>query len=176
MKTKLTLLIALVFGAMLSGCGDAEMEKRVANLERRINQLENGGVVRNATAPTPSTTASQTVESNLSAKAAFKWDNTIHNFGNFKQGEVVNYTFTFTNNGTEDLQIQSTSASCGCTVPQHSKEPIPPGGKGQIVVRYDSKGKSGQQSPVITVVANTNPRQTRLSLRGFVQVNAVPQP
>ncbi|MFY0593768.1 DUF1573 domain-containing protein [Roseivirga sp.] len=177
MKTKLTVLVAFVFAAMLSSCGnDAEMEKRIANLERRINQLENGGVVRNATTPVPATTASQSVETNLTANAAFKWDNTIYNFGTIKQGEVVNYTFKFTNNGTEDLQIQSTSASCGCTVPQHTKEPIPPGGTGQIVVRYDSKGKSGQQSPVITVVANTSPRQSRLSLRGFVQVNAAPQP
>lgn len=177
MKTKLSVLIALAFCAILSSCGDAEMEKRVANLERRINQLENGGVVRNTTSPTPATTASaQAVETNLSAGGAFKWDNTVHNFGTIKQGEVVNYTFKFTNNGTEDIQIQSTSASCGCTVPQHTKEAIPPGGKGEIVVRFDSKGKTGQQSPVITVVANTNPRQTRLSLRGFVQVNAQPRP
>ena len=88
----------------------------------------------------------------------------------------MNYTFKFTNVGTENLQIQSTSASCGCTVPQHTKEPVPPGGTGEIVVRYDSKGKSGQQSPVITVVANTAPKQTRLSLRGFVQVNSEPRP
>lgn len=173
MKTKITFLGALVWAVMLTGCGDAEMEKRVANLERRINQLENGNVVRNTATPTP--TASS-IESNLTANASFKWENTVHNFGNIKQGEIVNYTFKFTNNGTEDLQIQSTSASCGCTVPQHTKEAIPPGGTGEIVVRFDSKGKSGQQSPVITVVANTNPKQTRLSLRGFVQVNAAPQP
>lgn len=173
MKTKITLLSAFALIAVLSSCGDAELEKRVANLERRLNQLENGNVVRNTTTPLPSASA---IETNVSSGASFQWENTVHNFGTIKQGEVVNYTFKFTNNGTDNLQIQSTSASCGCTVPNHTKDPIPPGGSGEIVVRFDSKGKSGQQSPVITVVANTNPKQTRLSLRGFVQVNAQPQP
>ena len=126
---------------------------------------------------TPNTNGSaQGIENNLASNASFDWETTVYNFGTIKQGEVVNYTFKFTNNGTEDLQIQSTSASCGCTVPNHTKEPIPPGGTGEIVVRFDSKGKSGQQSPVITVVANTNPRQVRLSLRGFVETNAIPVP
>lgn len=173
MKTKVTLLSTLAFIVMLSSCGNAELEKRVANLERRINQMENGSVVRNTTTPTPS---AQAVEASVSSGASFQWENTLYNFGTVNQGEVVNYTFKFTNNGTEDLLIQSASASCGCTVPKKPSGPIAPGEQGEIVVRYDSKGKSGQQSPVITIVANTNPRQTRLNLRGFVQVNTVPQP
>jgi len=177
MKTKISLFSALAAVLMLSACGNAEMEKRMANLERRVNQLENGGIARSTVTPTSNPTqTAQSIETNLTADAKFQWDNTVHNFGNINQGEVVNYTFKFTNVGTENLQIQSTSASCGCTVPQHTKEPVPPGGTGEIVVRYDSKGKSGQQSPVITVVANTAPKQTRLSLRGFVQVNSEPRP
>lgn len=169
MKTKLSLFsfVALLFVA--SACGNADMEKRIANLERRVNQLENKGVVRNTTPG--NSVASQGAENLVSTNASFQWETTLHNFGTIKQGEVVNYTFKFTNNGTEDLKIQSTSASCGCTVPQSPKEPIPPGGTGEIVVRFDSKNKTGQQSPVITVVANTNPKQTRLSLRGFVQTS-----
>ena len=173
MKAKISLLSTLAFIVMLSSCGNAELEKRVANLERRIYQMENGSVVRNTTTPTPS---AQAVQANVSSGASFQWENTMYNFGNINQGEVVNYTFKFTNNGTEDLLIQSASASCGCTVPKKPEGAIAPGGQGEIVVRYDSKGKSGQQSPVITIVANTNPRQTRLNLRGFVQVNALPKP
>lgn len=176
MKTKIYFLSLVAFVLVLSGCGNSDTDKRLANLERRVNQLENGDVAR-GTAITPTNTASsQPVESNVTSNASFQWESTMYNFGTIQQGEVVNYTFKFTNNGTEDLRIQSTSASCGCTVPNHTKEPVPPGGTGEIVVRFDSKGKSGQQSPVITVVANTNPKQVRLSLRGFVQTNAVPQP
>lgn len=175
MKTKLSLLSALSLVLLLASCGNSEMEKRLANLERRVNQLENGNVVRNTQSPTNVPPASS-IETNVTANAAFQWDNTLYNFGTIKQGEIVNYTFKFTNSGTEDLVIRSTSASCGCTVPQHTKDPVPPGGTGEIVVRFDSKGKNGQQNPVITVVANTNPAQTRLSLRGFVQVNSAPAP
>ncbi|HEY9116526.1 MAG TPA: DUF1573 domain-containing protein [Roseivirga sp.] len=176
MKTKISILSLGAFLLMLSACGDAEMEKRLANLERRVNQLENGNVARGVVTPQPTNPSAQAIENDLTANASFQWETTMYNFGTIQQGEVVNYTFKFTNNGTEDLRIQSTSASCGCTVPNHTKDPIPPGGSGEIVVRFDSKGKSGQQSPVITVVANTNPKQTRLSLRGFVQSSAVPQP
>lgn len=173
MKTKLSLLslVALLFIA--SSCGNADMEKRLATLERRVNQLENGGVVRN-NGTLPAQTVVNSPEQNLSANAAFKWDQTLYNFGTIQQGEVVNHTFKFTNSGTEPLSIQSASASCGCTVPSYSREPIAPGGTGEIVVRFDSKGKTGQQSPVITIVANTNPKQTRLSLRGFVQTSTAP--
>ncbi|WP_084362853.1 DUF1573 domain-containing protein [Roseivirga echinicomitans] len=175
MKTKLSLLSLVALFFIASSCGNSEMEKRLATLERRVNQLENGGVVRNnGTLPTQAQTVSNVPEQNLSANAAFKWDQTLYNFGTIQAGEVVNYTFKFTNSGTEPLSIQSASASCGCTVPSYSREPIAPGGTGEIVVRYDSKGKNGQQSPVITIVANTNPKQTRLSLRGFVQTATAP--
>lgn len=176
MKTNISILSLAAFLLLLASCGDAEMEKRLANLERRVNQLENGNVARGVVTPQTTNPTAQTIENDLTANASFQWETTMYNFGTIQQGEVVNYTFKFTNNGTEDLKIQSTSASCGCTVPNHTKEPIPPGGSGEIVVRFDSKGKSGQQSPVITVVANTNPKQVRLSLRGFVQNSAIPQP
>ena len=166
-KIKLLSILPLLFVA--SACGNADIEKRIANLEQRVNQLENKGVVR--TQPDiPLLESAPGVEGEpVASNASFKWESTLYNFGTIKQGDVVNYTFKFTNSGTDPLQTQSTSTTCGCTVPEHTKEPIPPGGTGEVVVRFDSKGKSDQQNPVITVVANTNPRQTRLNLRGFVE-------
>lgn len=168
------LFASLILAGGLFSCNDADTDKRLANLERRVNQLETGGVARNNVTTPVQTTGN--MENNLTANAAFQWEEKVYNFGTISQGEVVNHTFKFTNSGTEDLIIRSTSASCGCTVPRHTKEPIPPGGSGEIVVRFDSKGKNGQQNPVITVVANTAPQQERLSLRGFVQNNTIPQP
>ena len=166
-KIKLLGILSLLFVA--SACGNADMEKRIANLEQRVNQLENKGVVRRQPVAPPVEAAPGVEEESEASNASFQWESTLYNFGSIKQGDVVNHTFKFTNSGTEPLQIQSTSTTCGCTVPEHTKESIPPGGTGEVVVRFDSKGKSDQQNPVVTVVANTNPRQTRLNLRGFVE-------
>lgn len=166
-RIKLLRVLSLLFVA--SACGNADLEKRIANLEQRVNQLENKGVVMTQPDIPLLESAPVAEEDSVVSNAPFKWESTLYNFGTIKQGDVVNHTFKFTNNGTDPLQIQSTLASCGCTVPEHTKEPIPPGGTGEVVVRFDSKGKSDQQNPVITVVANTNPKQTRLNLRGFVE-------
>nr|MBA2407698.1 DUF1573 domain-containing protein [Chitinophagales bacterium] len=48
------------------------------------------------------------------------------------------------------------------------KEPIPPGGKGQIEVQFDSKGRSGLQNKTVTVTANTDPSQTVLNISSNV--------
>jgi hypothetical protein len=99
---------------------------------------------------------------------------TTYDFGSIKQGEIVEHTFQFTNTGKSPLIIESASASCGCTVPESPKEPIAPGQTGKIKVQFNSTGKSGQQSPVVTVRANTVPNITQVSLKGEVVASSVP--
>ena len=98
----------------------------------------------------------------------FSFEETLHDFGTIASGDKVNHVFKFTNTGEVPLVIQNASASCGCTVPEWPKEPIPPGGTGEIKVEFDSKGKSGLQNKTITIVANTQPNTTNLEIRGTV--------
>jgi hypothetical protein len=79
-----------------------------------------------------------------------------HNFGKIYQGEVVGTNFSFTNTGNSNLMIMDASASCGCTVPKWSKEPVPPGGKGTLEVIFDSSGREGAQNKSITIRTNTS--------------------
>jgi hypothetical protein len=60
--------------------------------------------------------------------------------------------FEFTNTGNEPLLIRNAKSSCGCTVPEWPKEPIPPGGKGQIKVQYNMN--PGPISKTITIESN----------------------
>lgn len=99
---------------------------------------------------------------------------TVYDFGTVKQGEVINHTFTFTNTGKEPLIIENASASCGCTVPEWTKTPIAPGKTGEIKVEFNSTGKFGQQAPMVTIRANTEPNITQVSLRGTVEANTIP--
>jgi hypothetical protein len=52
-------------------------------------------------------------------------------FGTINEGEMVSHTYYFTNTSNVPLIIQNAAPSCGCTVPEWPKDPIPPGGSGQ---------------------------------------------
>ena len=91
-----------------------------------------------------------------------------HDFGTLEAGESVTHMFEFTNTGTEPLLLDKCKGSCGCTVPKCPKEPIAPGEKGQIEVKFNSKGKKNQQNKKVTINANTDPGQTFLTISAFV--------
>ena len=90
------------------------------------------------------------------------------NFGTVTAGEKVKHVFKFKNTGTEPLILSDVRTTCGCTVPTWPREPIAPGKSSEIVVQFDSNGKSGAQSRRVTIVANTNPPETFVSIEGEV--------
>jgi Protein of unknown function (DUF1573) len=101
--------------------------------------------------------------------AAIQFDTNEFIFGTIKDGEVVQHTFQFTNTGKAPLIVRDAKASCGCTVPQWTKEAIAPGGTGKIDVTFNSSGKGGQKvEKRVTVYANTSPAETLLFIKGEV--------
>lgn len=89
-----------------------------------------------------------------------KFDETHINFGSVIEGEKISHVFSFTNTGNSPLVIKDASASCGCTKPEFPTEPIAPGKKGEIKVTFNSEGKTGTNNKEVTIIANTNPRNT----------------
>ncbi len=96
------------------------------------------------------------------------FEKTLHDFGKITMGEKVTYSFKFTNTGKSDLIISTAAGSCGCTVPEFSKEPIKPGEVGYIKVQFNSENRSGVQEKQVTVVANTIPNVNELKIRSEV--------
>ena len=92
-----------------------------------------------------------------------------HAFGNIKQDSENKHVFTFTNTGTEPLIIENATGSCGCTVPNYPKAPIPPGGTGEIEVEYKPGKQENAQTKTVTVIANTEPKETTLRITANVQ-------
>ena len=88
-----------------------------------------------------------------------------HDFGDIFQGDKVEETFKFANTGTEPLIITNVQVTCGCTTPKGwPRDPIMPGGKGELTVAFNSAGKMGKQNKVVTVVSNAvNPDGTQIS-------------
>lgn len=101
-----------------------------------------------------------------------EFDKPEHNFGDITQGEKVTAKFKFTNTGKTPLIISDVITTCGCTVPSWPKEPIPPGGKGEISATFNSEGKMGKQNKVITVMSNSSNSPTRVS----IICNVLPKP
>ena len=99
--------------------------------------------------------------------AVFNWEATVHDFGKIKQGVPVTHEFTFTNTGKTPLVITNVQASCGCTTPAWSKDPIPPGGKGFIKATYNAASMGGFNKTV-TVMANVENGFKQLSIKGEV--------
>lgn len=87
-----------------------------------------------------------------------------HNFGDIKQGDKVEHTFTFKNSGTEPLILSNVLTTCGCTATNWPRDPIAPGKGGEITVRFNSAGKIGKQNKVVTVVSNASNAQERVSI------------
>lgn len=92
-----------------------------------------------------------------------------HAFGDIKQDSENKHVFKFTNTGTEPLIIETANGSCGCTVPNYPKAPIPPGGTGEIEVEYKPGKQENAQTKTVTVIANTEPKETTLRITANVQ-------
>lgn len=95
----------------------------------------------------------------------------VHDFGTVSEGEKVASVFTFTNTGNSSLLITSAAASCGCTVPQYSRKPVPPGGKGTLEVIFNTSGYRGIQTKTITVHTNALTPVVVLTIRADIVNN-----
>jgi len=171
MKAKLILL--LFTAVALTACKDRDAEKKIAALEARLNSLEgkNPGITSAPTTPTTATPASADVKPE-GPLPVMVFENTDHDFGVIKEGEKVTHVYKIKNTGEVPLIIQDAKPSCGCTAPDWTKTPIPPGGEGFVKAEFDSNGKPGAQNKTITVTANTWPKTTRLSFKASVTAKA----
>ena len=91
------------------------------------------------------------------------FEKNTHDFGEIVQGDKVEQVFKFTNTGNEPLIITNIQVTCGCTAPEWPRQPIPPGGKSEIKIAFNSAGKSGRQNKVVTVVSNASNDDTNIS-------------
>jgi len=77
----------------------------------------------------------------------------VHDYGDIKYGADGTCSFEFKNTGTAPLIISNAKGSCGCTVPEWPKEPINPGQKAEIKVKYDTK-RPGAINKSVTITSN----------------------
>ena len=104
--------------------------------------------------------------------AGMVFANEVIDYGTIAQNADGKREFVFTNNGNTPLIITNTQGSCGCTVPSSPKEPIAPGAKGVIGVKY-ATDRVGPFTKTVTVSSNAAGQPTKiLTIKGNVVASA----
>jgi len=106
-------------------------------------------------------------EDTLPKVPVIKFNSLVHDYGNIYKNDNGVCTFEFKNVGKADLQLTNVSSSCGCTVPEWPREPIPPGKSATIKVSYNT-GSIGPINRHIYVMTNTEEGRITLSIKGNV--------
>jgi len=102
------------------------------------------------------------------AKAEITFEKTVHDFGTIPFQGDGSCQFVFKNTGKEPLVLSNVNSSCGCTVPEWTKDPIEPGKTGTIKVKYNTH-IAGQFTKTITVFSNATNSPVALRITGTVE-------
>jgi hypothetical protein len=106
----------------------------------------------------------QTKQANIS------FDFESHDFGKIDEAKgPVTVNFEFTNTGSQPLLVKQVHASCGCTSPNWSKEPVLPGKKGFVSATYNPKNRPGVFTKTVTVTSNASTPNKVLTIKGNVE-------
>lgn len=111
------------------------------------------------TTPTPAENKNQ---------AEITFEKEVHDFGPVLLNQPATYTFTFKNTGKEPLIITNAAASCGCTTPEWTKEPILPGKKGFVKATFNA-ATLGQFNKAVNVASNAKTANVTLYIKGDVK-------
>ena len=143
-------VVAGVILLAVAGCGDS-----------------GSGVDRGATADPAAGVADVTEPLTTTAAVPVTFAAVTHEFGKVTDANTLRHTFTFTNTGTDVLEIADTKSSCGCTVPALAKTTYAPGESGSIDVTWKPKGRGVQQQRVtVTYAGDVGP--TALTIKGEI--------
>jgi hypothetical protein len=105
----------------------------------------------------------------MAQRPVISFEKKSFDFSKIKEDDgKVTHVFDFTNTGKGPLVVSKVEASCGCTTPTWSKEPIEPGKKGSVTVTYNPAGRPGAFTKTITVYSNTFEEIERLTIQGEV--------
>ena len=168
---KLFAIAFAVISLVATGCSNKELESRIAKLEGKVAELEGKGTANSRATSTATTPAAKTTEPEVKPDGPlpeFTFEEESFDFGVINEGDVVEHVFAFTNTGNSPLVISAAKGSCGCTVPEFPKEPIGVGEKAEILVKFNSRKKPGQQNKTVTITANTYPTQKRIRIKANV--------
>ncbi|MDO5509660.1 MAG: DUF1573 domain-containing protein [Weeksellaceae bacterium] len=136
----------------------------------------------NTTTTTPATTGTEvaaTTPASVDPATApvMTFETDIFDLGDVQAGSTTDKTIEFTNTGQSPLLITNAKASCGCTVPKYSDQPIAPGETGTLDVKFTAPANNGSQTKTVTLTTNTSAMTETFRIKANVVGGAAaPQP
>ena len=107
--------------------------------------------------------------------AGMLFENETIDYGTLPHNADGKREFVFVNNGNKPLIITNATGSCGCTVPSFPKEPIAPGARAVIGVKY-ATDRVGAFTKTVTVTSNAEGSASKvLTIKGTILGDDAPK-
>lgn len=171
MKNLIKVLPLVVALSVVSCKKDQSADQLVESTQTQVTMPDSATVpaasiapnqVANAAEATPAAADPKTVTSVALSESTFA-------FGKIKKGDHKEHTYEITNTGKNPLIISQVKPGCGCTVPDYTKEPIMPGKKGKITLKFDSSNFDGMVQKQAEVFANLEKSPIVLTFSADIQ-------
>ncbi|HEX3727848.1 MAG TPA: DUF1573 domain-containing protein [Pirellulales bacterium] len=105
------------------------------------------------------------------------FNTTSHDFGPVARGSKAQFRFQIKNVYEEDAHIVSVRSSCGCTVPQVTKNDLKTFETSEIIADFNTRDFLGQKTATLTVVFDKPFRaDVQLHISGVIRSDVVLQP
>ncbi len=102
--------------------------------------------------PAPAAPATNAPAATNGVGPKIQFQTTEHDFGRVKSGEVVKYTYVFTNAGDQVLQLTGVQA-CGCMTTDWTRT-VEPGQTGSVPVSFNTTGYGGPIAKNVIISCN----------------------
>ncbi|MFA7289860.1 MAG: DUF1573 domain-containing protein [Melioribacteraceae bacterium] len=102
------------------------------------------------------------VEAEKNTESKLTLSKNYFDFGNVKEGKIVEVTIAFKNSGQKELVIKDVKTSCGCTAALLSSKKLKPGEQGDMRIELDTSNRTGKLTRTVTLYSNdpVDPSQT----------------
>lgn len=153
MKSRYTFILICFSAVLLASCG---------------NRNSNSGSGSGSSAPAPAASNARISTSGKMHTTGIVFVTEMHNFGTLKAGEIVSFSFIFTNNGAMPFRIKKAETSCGCISVKYDKKEIAPGKSAALEVILNTSGEWGNQLKMIEVETSSGEKK-ELKIGAYIE-------
>ncbi len=90
-------------------------------------------------------------------------------FGQMHEGEIAEKPLQLVNEGKTPLVIRTVERTCGCTTLEYENQPLMPGERRQITLRFDARGEWGWQLKLLRLYLNDGQEPLRLYVEADIE-------